>query len=348
MTWAGARGDTAAQMAKVLQLDRVPVEQVAPAFGAWQKSLDAAEKKSGAQLVAANSLWPQADHPILPEYLKTIQNDFQAGVFPVDYKTQAEAARLRINAWVGEQTQKRIPNLLHPGDVPESTRLILVNAIYFKGNWAEKFAADENEAATFTTPTSAAGNVTKPVTLMHKRMKAARYAEVAGAPVPLQILALPYQGGTLEFIALLPTATATLSDLEKNLSIGQLDAWLGQLSAGDAVEVYLPKFKLDSRHDLSAPLQKLGMADAFTDRADFSGMDGAHDLSIGRVVHQAFVEVNEAGTEAAAATGVTMVGLAMRAGPVPVFRADHPFLFIIRDPATGGILFLGRFATPTE
>ena len=344
MTWAGAHGDTAAQMAKVLQLDHLPTDEVAPAFGAWQKTLAEAAKKSGVSLVAANSLWPQQGHLILPGYLKTIQGDFSAGIFPVDYKTQVEAARLQINSWVEDQTQKRIPNLLHPGDVPASTRLILVNAIYFKGDWVEKFIAGENEKAPF----NLAGGASKPVTLMHKKIKVARYAEVAGAPGPVQILALPYQGDTLEFVAILPQAPGGLSDLEKNLSATKLTAWLGQLSVRSTVEVYLPKFKLNSRHELTAPLQKLGMTDAFTDRADFSGMDGAHDLSIGRVVHQAFVEVNEEGTEAAAATGGALAALAVRAGPVPVFRADHPFLFMIRDTASGGILFLGRFATPTE
>jgi serpin B len=343
MTWAGARGDTAAQMASVLHFDRLAASQVAPTFGAWQTALSDAEKKSGVQLALANSLWPQADHPILPEYLKTIQDDFGAAIFSVDYKTQAEAARRSINAWVEDQTQKRIQNLLQPGDVSDHTRLVLVNAIYFKGNWAEKFAPFEDEMAPFTLASGEA----KSKIFMHKRMKGARYAEVAGAPGPLQILALPYQGGRLEFVALLPQSPGALPDLEKNLSAAQLETWLGQLSGGSEVEVYLPRFKLNSRYDLGAPLQKLGMADAFTARADFSGMDGARDLSVGVVVHQAFVEVNEEGTEAAAATGVGMVLLAVQAA-VPVFRADHPFLFLIRDVDSGMILFFGRFATPTE
>jgi serpin B len=344
MTWAGARGNTAAQMAKVLHLDGLVAAQVAPAFGVWQKAVTSAGQKSGGQLALANSLWLQPDHPLRPEYLKTIRDDFAAAIFPVDYKTSAEAARLRINAWVEEQTQKRILNLLHPGDVPASTRLILVNAIYFKGAWAEKFAAQKSETAPFALASGAA----PPVILMHNKMKEARYAEVADASGPLQILALPYQGGALEFVALLPKTASALSTMEKNLTAGQIDAWLGQLSTRDEVEVYLPKFKLNSRYNLVPPLQKLGLADAFTDQADFSGMDGARDLFVGNVVHQAFIEVNEEGAEAAAATGVTMRALAVRADSVPVFRADHPFLFLIRDPASGALLFLGRFATPTE
>jgi serpin B len=342
-TWAGANGNTAAQMAKVLHLDALPSAQVTPAFGALQKALNDSEKKSGVQLAVANSLWPQQNHPILPEYLKTIQDDFASAIFPVDYKTQAEAARLRINAWVEDQTQKRIQNLLHPGDVADTTRLILVNAIYFKGNWAEKFDSANNLTAPFTL----ASGATQPATFMYKKLSGARYADVADAPVPLQILALPYQGGTLEFDALLPALPAALSDLEKKLTSENLTAWLGQLAHRSSVEVFLPKFKLNTRYALVAPLQKLGLADAFTDHADFSRMDGQQDLFIGNIVHQAFVEVNEDGTEAAAATGVVVRTLAVEASP-PVFRADHPFLFLIRDTASGAILFLGRFATPTE
>lgn len=344
MTWAGARGDTAAQMAKALHLDKLPADQITPAFHALQNALAKSNANSSFQLAIANSLWPQSDHLILPAYLKTIRDDYGAAIFPVDYKTQAEAVRLRVNTWVGEQTQQRIQNLLQAEDVADTTRLILVNAIYFKAEWEEKFNALNNENAPFSLP----GGASKPVSLLHKKIDGARYAEIADPATPMQILALPYQHGALEFIALLPRSADALPALEKNLTAEKLAAWLGPLSAGFAVNVYLPKFKLNTRYNLGPTLQKMGMADAFTQRADFSGMDGARDLLISGVVHQAFVEVNESGTEAAAASGVAVGILAMRADPVPVFRADHPFLFLIRDPASGVILFLGRFATPPD
>ncbi|HVY72121.1 MAG TPA: serpin family protein, partial [Verrucomicrobiae bacterium] len=187
MTWAGARGDTAAQLAKALGFNNQPATQIAAASGEWQNQLREALAKSGPRLLAANSLWPQADHPIRPEYVALIKNNFSADITPVDYQTRAAAAVQRINAWVEDKTEKRITDLLHPGDVTPDTRLILVDAIYFKGAWAEKFDAAKTAMAPFTVK----GGEPKEVGLMHQKMDAARLAEVADSPVPLQILTLP-------------------------------------------------------------------------------------------------------------------------------------------------------------
>jgi len=340
MTWAGARGDTAAQMAKALGLDKLPIAAVASAFGQLQQSLGQTQTKASARLVIANSLWPQLDHPIQPDYVKLIQGDFAADITPVDYKIHVVDTIQHINAWVEDKTAKRINKLLHPGDVGPDTRLILVNAIYFKGNWAEKFDTAATAPALFIT----ADGKSKTIPFMHHKMNEARFAEVPGAPVPLQMLTLPYQDKELEFVALLPKSPRDLPVLEKNISTSQLIEWLGKLSAPRAVEVFLPKFKLEQRYSLVPPLQALGISDAFTNQADFSGMDGARDLYVGGIIHQAFVEVNEEGTEAAAATSVGMRTLAVQV--TPVFRADHPFIFLIRDPATGSILFMGRLSNP--
>ncbi len=360
MTWAGARGDTATQMAQTLHLEGQTTDQVTPAFAILQQALADAGKQAGVQLAVANSLWLEQYFTFRPEFIKIVQTNFLSDAFTVDYRTQAEAARLRINAWVAEQTQQRIPNLLQPGDVGPSTRLVLVNAIYFKGNWVEKFDAQATTTAAFTLSD---GSV-KQTAFMHHAMHGARYAELPGDATPLQILALPYKGNSLEFVALLPKTPADLPALEKSLTADKLASWLGRLpTGGGPVDVYLPKFKVEAHYGLVEPLQALGMKEAFNGtvqaagdvgslddqvKADFSGMDGRRDLFINNVVHQAFVEVNEEGTEAAAATGVVMNALAVRAGPVPVFRADHPFLFLIRDPASGAILFLGRLATPAD
>jgi serpin B len=360
MTWTGARGDTAAQMAQVLHLEGQTTDQAAPAFGVLQQSLAEAGKQSGVQLAVANSLWLEQFFAFRPEFLKMVKDDFSSDAFTVDYRTQAEAARARINSWVADQTQQRIPNLLQPGDVGPSTRLVLVNAIYFKGNWVEKFDAQATAPAAFTLTD---GSVQQ-TAFMHKEMKGARYADLSGEAEPLQVLALPYKGNRLEFVALLPKAPGGLPALEKSLTADKLTSWLGHLpSGGGPVDVYLPKFKVETRYGLVEPLKALGMKAAFGGTGwaasnassydypvdtDFSGMDGQRDLFISNVVHQAFVEVNEEGTEAAAATGVVMYALAGRGGPTPVFRADHPFLFLIRDPASGTILFLGRLATPAN
>jgi serpin B len=358
MTWAGARGQTDTQMEKVLAPEPLPLHPTPPvatagesagdsafiasAFGNLQKQLNDTETKSGVTLAVANSLWPQQDHPILPDYLNLIENSFGSGVFPVDYKTAANDAITRINTWVGNQTSQRITNLLQPGDVGASTRLVLVNAIYFKGNWAEQFDAKATLPGNFTL----AGGATKPVSLMHKNVKGARFADLSGETTPLKIIALPYKDDALEFVALLPNSPEGLPALEKNLSAAQLTTWLGKLSQASEVEVFLPKFKLTQRYPLVPPLKAMGISDAFTQDADFSGIDGVKDLFIGQVVHQAYVEVNEEGTEAAAATAVGMTAMAMRV--TPVFRADHPFIFLIRDPVSGSILFLGRLTTPAE
>jgi len=343
MTAAGARGATAAQMTKVLHLDGFAANALPAAFGAQQGALTGAGAAAGVRLLVANSLWMQQDQPIRPDYLANVQKDFGAALFTVDFASQAEVVRLRVNAWVGDKTEQRIKDLLHPGDVDARTRLILVNAIYFKGAWAEPFDAKATAPAPFTL----AGGETKSTPLMRRKFAVARMAELPDDPVPLKILALPYQGRALEFVALLPDSPTALPDLEKTLTADRLDAWLGKLSRTYDVEVFLPKFKLEAHYGLGAPLAALGMTDAFTPRADFSGMDGAHDLMLGAAVHQAFVEVNEEGTEAAAATGVVVRPALMRAAP-PVFRADHPFLFLIRDAASGAILFLGRLAAPAE
>jgi serpin B len=347
MTWAGAHGNTAAQMASVLHIDALKAENVAPAFGVLQKSLAEEEKQSGVQLAVANSLWPEQNPeiPLRPEYIKLVQESFGSAIFPVDYKSQAEAARQRINQWVESKTNQRIQNLLAAGQVTDATRLILVNAIYFKGNWAEKFDAQ----ATTPAPFQLSGVKTVSTPFMHKSFARgeAGYAEISGTPAPLQILVLPYQGKSLQMVMLLPKSPSGVADLEKNLTAEQWESWLGQLRWDAKVEVALPKFKLNARYGLTSPLQALGMTDAFNaTQADFSGMTKPSYLSISDVVHQAFVEVNEEGTEAAAATGVIM-SLAMEvAGPTPVFRADHPFLFLIRDQQSGTILFMGRLASP--
>jgi serpin B len=347
MTWTGAHGNTASQMAQVLHYDGLPADQVTAAFGALQQSLSDVEKKAGVQLAQANSLWPEQNPeiPLRPEYTKLVEKDFASGIFPVDYKNQAEAARQRINAWVEAKTNQRIQNLLQPGQVTPDTRLILVNAIYFKGNWSEKF----DSKATTPAPFTLTDGKTASASFMHKSFEhsTAGYAEITEGPSPLQILALPYQGDALEFVALLPKSPTGLADLEKTISAGQLDQWMNRVHRVPTLEVYLLKFKLNARYELAPPLQTLGMTDAFdATRADFSGMTNPSYLSISAVVHQAFVEVNEEGTEAAAATGVTMITAMAVAGPPPVFRADHPFLFLIRDRESGSILFMGRLASP--
>jgi serine protease inhibitor len=342
MTRAGTRGQTETQLASALHLSGVPREAAASAFGELQKSLNGIETQGNITLDIANSLWAQQDHAFLPEYLQAVREDFASAIFPVDFITHPDDARERVNAWVADRTNQRIKDLLQPSDVTPSTRLILVNAIYFKGSWEEAFDPKETASAPFTLPNGS----TKPAMFMGHEMTV-RYADLPDAPVPLQIAALPYKGGALEFDILLPRTADGLPALEKSLTAGLLDTWLSALAERRSVTVSLPKFKLTQRYPLGRALQALGVTDAFDPRlADFSGMDGARDLFVSTVIHQAYLDVNEEGTEAAAATAVGMTASAVQ---VPLtIRADHPFLFLIRDPASGSILFMGRFATPPD
>jgi serpin B len=338
MTWAGALGLTAAQFAALFHADSGAPAPAA--FGLLQQAVTASAS-GHVQLAIANSLWPQQDHPFLPAYLALVQDAFASGVFPVDYQTNAPAAVDRINAWVADRTNNRIQNLIGLGDVSRSTSLILVNAIYFKGAWTSPFKAEATRPDRFFLADGS--NLT--ASFMHQRVHAL-YAEL---PNSSKILSLPYVGGNLSFIAILPATSTGLPALEHALTWDALDTLFRALPPSPLeVDVSLPKFKLTEHYGLGQTLKTLGLTDAFNPAAaDFSGMDGQHDLFVSEVIHQAFINVNEQGTEAAAATGVMMAGAARQMPqPAPAFNADHPFLFLIRDNRTGAILFLGRLAAP--
>jgi len=338
MTYAGARGDTAAQMAQTLHFG-TNQNQLAASFGELQGQLNNETQQEANELNIANGMWAQNDQPLLPAYLKVAREQFGANLKQADFRTGSEAARLEINNWVSNQTKGKICNLIPAGLLDSATRLVLVNAIYFKGRWASEFDQHNTIESTFSTaPTQ---KLQVPLMSLTANFK---YAEVEG----LQVLELPYAGNDLAMVVLLPGETDSLKTMEKQFNEASLDRWLAQASE-QKVAVFLPKFKLAAQFSLAKDLAAMGMTDAFSPRADFSGMDGQRDLFISAVVHKAFVDVNEEGTEAAAATGVVMRSMAvMRPRPTPVFRADHPFIFLIRDTRSGSILFLGRMVDPSR
>jgi serpin B len=349
MTWVGARGETASQMAQVLHLSSLTAGSIPAAFHDLQAHLNALQASGNFQLAIANSLWPQQGYPLLPAYLDLVKTAFASGIFPVDYVTNAESARLQINTWTSDQTNHKIPEIIPkktPPVLDAATRLVLVNAIYFNGTWLTPFKPDDTSPQPFHLANGASTDV--PIMSHYFDVgEAPPYASVPlpGAPGNLQILSLPYKGEALSLVVLLPPTPDSLPSLIKNLTASQLAAWLAQLgSAHEDLAVSLPKFKLSEGFDLARHLQALGMTDAFG-AADFSGIDGLTDLVISAVLHQAYIDVNEQGTEAAAATAVVMGPTG--APPHPIyFVADHPFLFFIRDNATGSILFFGQFANP--
>ncbi len=342
MTYAGARGDTAVQVAKALHFSLAPAA-LHPAFHHLIDELHQGTLKAGPQpagtleLSTANALWTQTGKPILPGFQKLIEGNYDGGLYPIDFHHAPAAAREHINHWVLEQTKGKIRDLLSPPTVNTETVFILTNAIYFKALWATPFAPEMTTPDEFQV--SAAEKVR--VDMMHL---SGRFRHVEDQAT--QVLELPYQGANLSMVIVLPKAKDGLKQLEASLSITGLEGWVSKL-ASRRVEISLPRFKLTAASELKGALSALGMPVAFdAGRADFSGITGTRELAISAVVHKAFIEVEEKGTEAAAATGVVMSRTAMAPSAPTIFRADHPFLFLIRDIRNGSILFLGRLARP--
>lgn len=294
------------------------------------------------ELTVANALWLQDGFTLRQEFLDASERHYGARPFTVDYNAQPEAARRRINDWVSDQTRQRIEDLLAPGSVHELTRLILTNAIYFKSGWQSPFV----EGATVPAPFHRGDGSTVEAPLMRQTSRLA-YRELDQA----QVLRLPYRGGELAMLVVLPRTPDGLAAFEASLTPDALlDLIAGEGETTRRVEVHLPRFRVEHTLDLGPHLAVLGMPSAFVaGQADFSGMTGSRDLMIDAVVHKAFVEVDEEGTEAAAATAVTMMVTSMP-GPQDdpiVFKADRPFLFAILHQASRAILFLGRVTDPS-
>jgi len=337
MTYAGARGQTATQMAAAL---RFPMDgdRLHQSFAKVNRDVNAAGSKGGAEMQVANALWTQTGLATLPAFQATVKNLYGAGLTPLDFKRTPEKARMTINAWVEQQTRDRIKDLIPEGVLNSDTRVVLTNAIYFKGKWKYAFpeAATRNDKFTLST-----GKAIDDVPLMSQQR---RFRYLDGGS--FQALALPYDADQQSMIVFLPKRADGLAELEKALTAARLADWLAQLAVQE-VEVTLPRFKVAAEFQLKDALTALGMPLAFSRNADFSGIATGEPLSLSAVVHKAYVDVNEKGTEAAAATAA-IVGTTSFREPEPrhVFRADHPFFFVIRDNGTGSLLFAGRLVNP--
>lgn len=339
MTYAGARGETERQMAQTLRFS-LPQEQLHPAFNMLDLNLRPLEQKTPAadeqpfQLNIANSLWGQEGFDFLPEFLDLLAENYGAGMYRVDYN-QPETARRLINGWVEEQTREKIKDLIAEGVLNPLTRLVLVNAIYFKGAWVYPFDEEATREAPFTLLDSNPVNVP----MMHLAkdllyLRGENYSAVR----------LPYRESAIGMLIIVPDE-GKFEEVEKALTPQMLEEIRSNISLA-AVRLAMPKFKMETSFDLSRTLAEMGMPEAF-DRslADFSGMTGRKDLFISDVVHKAFVDVNEAGTEAAAATAVIMELKAMPMNEVEL-TIDRPFLFFIEDQQSGSLLFAGRVVDP--
>lgn len=340
MTYAGARGNTASEMAKTLHFI-LPPDRLHPAMGALLNDLNASH--DGYQLRVADALWAQQGNSFLDDFLQLMKNDYGAGFNQVDFKDATEAARLTINKWIEEKTDDKIMNMLQPGVLSPQTRLVLTNAIYFKGTWQTQFDKAQTKDEDFHLSRA---NAIKAF-LMH-REGSFRYFNGG----TFQVLELPYKSEELSMIIFLPNEVTGLTTLEQSLTASNTRLWLGELAAVPKVILTMPKFKMTQQFGLNGVLSAMGMPQAFEkDSADFSGMDGKRDFVMSAVIHKAYIDVSEEGTEAAAATAV-VISRAMAVRPMrlqpPVFRADHPFLFLIRDNRSGCILFIGRVTNPTN
>lgn len=336
MAYAGAKGDTAEQMAKTLHFT-LPSDKLNAAFGDMLRKLTADDPERGFQLHVANRLWAQQGYKFLPAFLQVTKDSYGAELGLVDFVNQTEVARTTINDWVAKQTNDKIQDLVPQGALTDQTRLVLTNAIYFNARWQSPF----HEASTAKGSFHVSAQQTAQIDFMRQKSWFG-YSH----PDKLQLLEMPYEGSALVMDVLLPNRVDGLADLEKSLTSAALDGWLAKLDHPEA-NVTFPKFKLTEQADLGAALSTLGMPLAFSaNSADFSGMNGNHDLFLSAVLHKAYVDVNENGTEAAAATAGVFGATAVPAAPPENFKADHPFVILIRDSASGSIYFMGRYLGP--
>jgi serine protease inhibitor len=347
MTYAGARGQTESEMAKVLHFK--PAQANLPAaFGALGARMNQIQRWNRITLTTANSLWYQKDYRFTDAFLNLVRKYYGAEAHPVDFRHSPQVAGSEINQWVERETKGKIKDVIEPGQFTHLTCLVLCDAIYFKGKWLNQFKVSDTKPAPFHVTTN--DTITVPMMSQEAHFKAARSDDYS-----VELLELPYSGTDLSMIILLPQVDFRMSDetqpglpgLEQKLTDANLRAWLVKLdqTGPRKTSVWLPRFTSTQSFDLAKELKSLGMPLAFSDSADFSGMDGRPaNLFISDVIHKAFVEVNEAGTEAAAAT---WVHVATRSASGR-FIVDHPFIFLIRENGSGSILFLGRIVDPTK
>ena len=335
MTYEGARGKTADEIQSVFHFPKDD-SQRRESFLRINNQINKKDKKY--ELLTANALWAQKDYAFLEDYFKLIENYYGGKATNLDFINETEASRLTINNWVEKQTNDKIKDLIPSLD--PLTYLVLTNAVYFKGFWLMQFDKKDTKDEDFRV---APGNTIK-TPMMHLSGKEANFNY--GETDKLQILELPYEGQDLSMLIILPKGD-DLGTIEDSLTAEQLVVWKSILHKEELV-VSLPKFKFETKYFMGDDLKEMGIATAFQEGvADFSGMTGQRDLFISEVIHQASVDVNEEGTEAAAATAVLTLGSSMPK-PVNIFKADHPFIFVIQERETGNILFVGRVSDPTK
>ncbi|XP_011829551.1 PREDICTED: serpin B4 isoform X1 [Mandrillus leucophaeus] len=351
MVLLGAKDNTAQQINKVLHFDQVPenttekaathhVDRSGNVHHQFQKLLTELNKSTDAyELKIANKLFGEKTFQFLQEYLDAIKKFYQTSVESVDFAKAPEESRKKINSWVESQTNEKIKNLFPDRSIGNDTTLVLVNAIYFKGQWQNKFNKENTKEENFW-PNK---NTYKSVQMMRQN-KSFNFALLED--VQAKVLEIPYKGRDLSMIVLLPNEINGLQKLEEKLTAEKLLEWTSLQNMREAhVDLHLPRFKVEESYDLKDTLRNMGMVDLFNGDADLSGMTGSRGLTVSKVLHRAFVEVTEEGAEAAAATAV-VTGFTSPLLTNEEFHCNHPFLFFIRQNKTNSILFFGRFSSP--
>ncbi|MBD3271493.1 MAG: serpin family protein [Elusimicrobia bacterium] len=337
MTYAGARGKTAQEMQKLLYSEQY--KSIHSAFLNVHKQINSIQTKDTISLHTANSLWAQKDYAFLESFMKTVKKYYEAEIRLVDFKN-SEKVRNTINEWVEKQTEQTIKELIKKGALNALTRMVLCNAVYFYGEWLSQFDASSTEEFEFSI--NSVRTVQVPMMIQNHEF---RYVDFKG----FAAIELPYHRGELSMVIFLPEEIDGLSKLEEDLTWDKVQKWLTELydEQPQDVDVYIPRFKTTGEFNLSTILQSMGMKSAFSlTTADFSGMTGHKDLYISSVIHKAFIDVHEKGTEASAATGVILEKGAS-SFEYPEFCADHPFVFLICENKTKNILFMGRIIDPS-
>jgi serpin B len=341
MVLAGARGQTEQEIAAALHLSMTQ-SNFHHSAGVLRERMAELQRRGRIRLTIANSIWCQAGDPFTDKFLNLMRGPYQATAEQVDFRSDTESARRRINQWVQRNTESQFKDVVKSDQLGGDTSLVLCNAIFFKGRWASLFKRGATKLAPF--------HITKDqsvsVPMMHQKGEF-KMAYVSEDDFALQLLEMPYYGKDLSMVVILPTAMDGLAELERRLDGDRMRAWLANLDGAAIRETHVrfPRFKTENRLDLVPVLKALGITTAFNGvTADLSGIDGRNNLYLSTALHQAFVEVDEEGTKAAA---VTLFEAKSRGGPSS-FRADHPFVFLIRENSTGTILFLGRVANPSQ
>jgi serpin B len=335
MTYEGAKGQTANEMKYVFHFPESNV--LRPNFAAIYNNINKGAKDY--ELKTGNALWVQQDFPLLLDYTSNVEKYYGGKAANLDFIKENEKSRQTINSFIEEQTNNKIKDLIPVGVLDTMTRLVLTNAIYFKGTWQWEFDTSDTRNEDFKI--TADNTVKVPMMIMDPKKARFKYADTEDA----QILELPYKGDKISMLVILPTKDLALT--ESSLTAEKLNGYKSKMKETKLDSISLPKFEFDSKYFMKDTLSALGMPTAFSAlAADFSGMTGKKDLYIGSVIHQAYVKVDEKGTEAAGSTAVVMTQNAIM--PSNVFRADHPFIFAIQEKDTGNILFLGRVIDPTK